>query len=261
MAKIVVKFRSEARQEYSLDTPLTTIGRSPECAIHIDNQGVSRRHAQIVQQEGRFRVEDLNSHNGTFVGGQRIQKHVLCDGDEVLIGKHTLQFIAQGEASASAPLPSGEPDTVPNPNLAGKSRDMGASDLDGTMMMKAPFSGGGQQGGAGQAGTREVKSGSRVGQINVLPMGRQLPGFRSTFDLTAASTTIGKSASATIRLAGWFMPSLVGVITRDGEGYFVVPGGGWSKLSVNGDKLDARRPLSNGDILEIRGYKFQFQLK
>ena len=91
-------------------------------------------------------------------------------------------------------------------------------------------------------------------------MGKQLPGFRSHFDL-GDTTTFGKSASATIRVAGWFLPSLVGAVTRDEEGFFAVPGGGWTKMRINGDKLTERRQLNSGDILEIRGYKFQFQLK
>lgn len=48
------------------------IGRLPECEIRIDSPVVSRHHARIVNEDGRFWIEDLNSTNGTFLNGRLV---------------------------------------------------------------------------------------------------------------------------------------------------------------------------------------------
>jgi hypothetical protein len=71
----------------------TTIGRSPDCEVFLDDVTVSRKHAVLVQQGERFEVEDLSSLNGTFLNRKRIEKAQLEDGDELQIGKYRLTFL------------------------------------------------------------------------------------------------------------------------------------------------------------------------
>ena len=72
----------------------TTIGRSPEREIFLDDVTVSRRHAVLVNQGGRFVIEDLGSLNGTFLNRRRIESEAeLADGDELQIGKYRLTFL------------------------------------------------------------------------------------------------------------------------------------------------------------------------
>jgi hypothetical protein len=71
----------------------TTIGRSPDCGIFLDDVTVSRRHAVLVEADGRFRIEDQGSLNGTFVNRKRVDAAELDDGDEVQIGKYRLTFL------------------------------------------------------------------------------------------------------------------------------------------------------------------------
>ncbi len=67
--------------------PPGTIGRHPSNSLHIDDDGISRFHARISRDEQGFLIEDLDSRNGTFVGGNRIEKkHRLTDGDELTLG-------------------------------------------------------------------------------------------------------------------------------------------------------------------------------
>jgi pSer/pThr/pTyr-binding forkhead associated (FHA) protein len=71
----------------------TTIGRSPDCGIFLDDVTVSRKHAVLVEREGGFAIEDQGSLNGTFVNRSRIEgEQRLSDGDEVQIGKYRLTF-------------------------------------------------------------------------------------------------------------------------------------------------------------------------
>ena len=52
--------------------PRTRIGRSPDCEIFLDDVTVSRNHAVLVEEGGKFVVEDQGSLNGTFVNRKRI---------------------------------------------------------------------------------------------------------------------------------------------------------------------------------------------
>ncbi|HEX6702959.1 MAG TPA: FHA domain-containing protein [Gaiellaceae bacterium] len=71
----------------------TTIGRSPDCEIFLDDVTVSRKHAAIIRRDGSFFVEDLGSLNGTFLNRRRIESGELADGDELQIGKYRLTFL------------------------------------------------------------------------------------------------------------------------------------------------------------------------
>jgi len=71
----------------------TTIGRSPECGIFLDDVTVSRRHAMLQQRDGRWTIEDQGSLNGTFVNRERVDSAQLEDGDEIQIGKYRLTFL------------------------------------------------------------------------------------------------------------------------------------------------------------------------
>src|SRR6059036_3919797 len=51
----------------------TTIGRSPDCDIFLDDVTVSRNHAVLLHQAERFVIEDLGSLNGTFVNRRRVE--------------------------------------------------------------------------------------------------------------------------------------------------------------------------------------------
>ena len=71
----------------------TTIGRSPDCPIFLDDVTVSRKHAVLTNSNGTFRIEDQGSLNGTFVNRKRVDAAELEDGDELQIGKYRLTFL------------------------------------------------------------------------------------------------------------------------------------------------------------------------
>jgi hypothetical protein len=71
----------------------TTIGRSPDCGIFLDDVTVSRKHAVLHQRDGSIFIEDQGSLNGTFVNRKRVESAQLEDGDEVQIGKYRMTFL------------------------------------------------------------------------------------------------------------------------------------------------------------------------
>jgi pSer/pThr/pTyr-binding forkhead associated (FHA) protein len=85
----------------------TRIGRSLAADVRFDDATVSRRHALVVSQAEGVRVLDDRSLNGIFVNGQRVEWSPLTDGDEVVIGRHTLFFMDTTAAeTAAAPAPA-----------------------------------------------------------------------------------------------------------------------------------------------------------
>ena len=73
----------------------TTIGRSPDNDIFLDDVTVSRQHAVLIRRGDEFFIEDLGSLNGTYVNRKRIESARLEGGDEVQVGKYRLTFMAK----------------------------------------------------------------------------------------------------------------------------------------------------------------------
>ena len=71
---------------------VSTIGRLSESDIVINDQNVSRRHAELHAVGDTYELVDLGSTNGSKVNGQRVGRHVLADGDQVTFGAITLRF-------------------------------------------------------------------------------------------------------------------------------------------------------------------------
>ena len=85
-----------ANREFPLNESCT-IGRSQSCGISLSVAHLSRKHAQLVVTPTGVRVEDLNSSNGTFVNGKKIQQANLRNGDELSFD--TLKFKVIGPNS------------------------------------------------------------------------------------------------------------------------------------------------------------------
>ena len=85
MANLVL-LQAGQSTSYALTGAESVIGRHPECAVHVDSNMVSRKHARVFQDGEAWFIEDLGSGNGTVVNGQRIAaKMVLNHEDRVTI--------------------------------------------------------------------------------------------------------------------------------------------------------------------------------
>jgi len=88
------------------DVPLAegenVLGRVEEAAAWIESASVSRRHARILISEGKARLEDLGSKNGTFLNGRRITSPAaLADADEIRLGQMPMTFRVVGGATST----------------------------------------------------------------------------------------------------------------------------------------------------------------
>jgi pSer/pThr/pTyr-binding forkhead associated (FHA) protein len=105
-------FEDAGRQSiHPVQREWTRIGRSLAADVRFDDATVSRRHALIVHQADGTRVLDDRSLNGVYVNGRRVEWSPLKDGDQIVVGRHTLHFLdtaTVGQAVSAAPASVGE---------------------------------------------------------------------------------------------------------------------------------------------------------
>src|SRR5262249_58029359 len=118
-ARLVVLSSNFAGQEFLLDKAKLVIGRVDDNDIVVNHRSISRHHAAVVREHGRYNIVDLQSANGVRVNGEEYGKVELRRGDLIDLGHVRLRFVEPGEdfifhrdatithvAPASAPLMS-----------------------------------------------------------------------------------------------------------------------------------------------------------
>jgi len=83
--------------------PVTTIGRSTECRLRVEDDALSRSHARITLVAGEYVLEDLGSLNGCYVGDRRVMRVPLRDGNRVRFGSTVMmrfQMVTEDEQLA-----------------------------------------------------------------------------------------------------------------------------------------------------------------
>ena len=88
--KAIVSFHD---RRYVLEGPTATLGLSRVCDCVVDDQNVSRRHAELRRNSsGDWQVVDLGSTNGVKVNGRRVDTSRLAPGDDVNLGTVSFTF-------------------------------------------------------------------------------------------------------------------------------------------------------------------------
>lgn len=100
MAKIILIERDQTRRVFPLGDRLA-IGRDWANDVQLLDVKVSRNHARVVRVDGRYSIQDLGSHNGTYVNDEKILEVPLDTGDRIRIGDNLLLF----EEEARLPSP------------------------------------------------------------------------------------------------------------------------------------------------------------
>ena len=91
------------------------IGRKDSCHLILKDGWVSREHTLIMEPKpGEFRVQDLDSENGTFLNGERIRDSAMRHGDVLRVGRTEMRFI-QHAGTAAQRSPSPVSVTIPTP--------------------------------------------------------------------------------------------------------------------------------------------------
>ncbi|MGA9497267.1 MAG: FHA domain-containing protein [Terriglobales bacterium] len=267
MAELFLKFEDRILQEFLLSGGTVTIGRQPDNVLRIDNPAVSGHHAKVYAEGDHYVIEDSESFNSTYVNGQRISKMILKDGDNVTIGKHTIEFRDEVHPVAA---PYGIVD-VPVDGQLPKAKP---PQLDRTVVLdtaKAKEMLANAAAAASSSGPVVVQ---RIGiaqsqsPINTTPPVRQTIGTltivkgrtdQQRYVLTSKLTLIGKSKMAGIRLTRWFAPRVAALIYRAEDGYFIAASESKVQIRVNDIVVEGgQKQLEAGDVIELADIKAVF---
>lgn len=236
MAKLLLTFNKQVIKEYPFAKDSITMGRQDDNTIVIDNLAVSGYHAKIDKLGGEYLLTDMQSTNGTFVNDQKVVSHKLSHGDNIVIGKHVILFVATEKEK-----------------LEGEGKDKKLP-LDKTMLLDTQ------------------KQRELLAKQKVAPSTAKIPekvGVISFIDdsglgeieLSKKLTKIGKAETSEIRLTGLLMGATAATISRRPSGYAISFAGGMTKLKVNGSVIKDSVPLNDFDTIELGSYKFQFYQK
>jgi pSer/pThr/pTyr-binding forkhead associated (FHA) protein len=81
---------------------IKTVGRAPRADFVVDAALVSRLHCRLAAGAGEIEAVDLESTNGTYVNGQRVDRAVLKEGDKLRVGAVELVVMKSTKAGAES---------------------------------------------------------------------------------------------------------------------------------------------------------------
>lgn len=228
MAHIQVFYRDMLKDEVELQSDVTTIGRSFDSDVKIDNAGVSAHHAKIVKAGDDFVIEDIGSRNGIFVNGIRVSRQSLSDGDEVVISKHILKLATKGEPINVRAASNDDAHQV----VQGATVEIDVSNL-GDLVKQ-----------------RQAKYAAYLLLTGVAQR-------RSKYPLSKLNFRIGKASDSDIYTPGWFAPRVAARVVCKSDGFYIVPEKR-GKVRVNGMTVTSPLELKDGDGFSVRGMSFMF---
>jgi pSer/pThr/pTyr-binding forkhead associated (FHA) protein len=228
MLYIHVYFNGVLKEQVELGKELTTIGRSKDNDIQIDNHGVSEHHARVVQEGQFYFIEDTNSTNGTIVNGELVSRKQLEYGDMISILKYTLKFSPLALQEETGKPMSHDTNYVDGAGTV----DIDVSQLDNLLKQQNPVNG------------AYLLVPSKDGRQ------RKRPLSKPTF-------TIGKDPLSDLVIRGWFVPRSAASIDRRVDGYYLMPGNR-GQVQLNGSPVRNEVKLKDGDNLSARRIAIQF---
>jgi pSer/pThr/pTyr-binding forkhead associated (FHA) protein len=92
LARLSVMTAGRGVGEYQLREGRFIVGRTEDNDLMLDSKFVSRHHCQIINDRHESVLEDLNSTNGVYIAERRVRRHVLEDGDRIVIGNHLITY-------------------------------------------------------------------------------------------------------------------------------------------------------------------------
>jgi pSer/pThr/pTyr-binding forkhead associated (FHA) protein len=105
LAYAVVLAGDQPGRVYILHRNTSLIGRLESADVALSDASVSGRHARILNGSRGFEIEDLQSTNGTVIGGQRVTRAPLRNGDRVTVGNVDFIFLLERPMSATLQIP------------------------------------------------------------------------------------------------------------------------------------------------------------
>jgi pSer/pThr/pTyr-binding forkhead associated (FHA) protein len=216
MPSLIVRIGGTAPWEVPLDRSECTVGRSEDCDLPLEDDGVSRQHATFHVAGSKVTVEDLDSRNGTFVEGERVERRALKPGDRVRLGPNVeLELVGDVEKARRA-----------RSSRAARSRHAAPAPSGGFLMRT---------------------------EWTLIP---EEPGGRShPIPLRARVITVGRKGSANLALEDESVSRLHARFDREHDALFVTDLKSRNGTFVN-DEPAMRAPLEDGDIVTFGSLPF-----
>jgi pSer/pThr/pTyr-binding forkhead associated (FHA) protein len=259
--------RNEGR-EVVIDKPSATVGRDELADIPLfGDPSVSRHHATIYRQDGRYLIADQGTAAGTLVNGQRVSQDYLQDGDEIQLGSSRMLFYEKATAgpqrrpvdvarSPVAPMPTVPANVCP---FCGQTKDpltgacactVGSAPLSAPDPFAAAPSGWGAADESGfpmSSGTPRLVAvaGPYAGQV---------------FPVPTEGGAIGREPAREVALTADAMVSRRhAAIVPEGGGFMLRDEGSSNGTFVNGQRIQ-QHVLHSGDEIRIGASTLRFEL-
>jgi len=159
MAMAYLRYPARGAEQFQQElSKALAIGRGPTCDLCLPDKALSRQHCRLEPDGDRWLVIDLDSRNGTYINGRRIQRQHLKDGDRLQIGDSVLIFtqsaltgsrpatprdallLARVDNELSSSTVSGARILpTPRPRKPGKSASPGANPPEGNLLQTSPL--------------------------------------------------------------------------------------------------------------------------
>ena len=222
---VTLFFKGREIGHWTLDKPIFNIGRTADNDIVIDNLAVSRLHAVLEREKGDYYIRDCDSLNGTLLNDSRVGRSKIKDGDEIVIGKHTLKVQNQFGIEMTA-----------NQDIA---------PFDQTVMI-----------GPGQKAPQPIPAGhpSKNGPRLV----EKTRSGEVVIELSKPIYVLGKDEGADVSLDGFLIAKQHAEIVQQAGGYVIRHLSGLRKVSVGGKPVK-ECVLKNNDEIKIGNKEFVFQ--
>ncbi len=249
MFKLVLKFQDSVLEEFTFDKTPVTIGRRYDNDVVIDNMAVSGHHAAIEEENPNFYVlVDLESLNGTFLNETKVSREKIFDGDNLIVGKHTLTFVdlrpederPVRDQEEDKPKPSTAfrdtvlPDTKAQEELLAKQADN--QDPDAT----AP---------------ERPKRIDFQGSLTIMSGGTP-----QIIDLDKRLVRLGKGPECDVKCSGLLVGKTAALINKRPNGFFLAYAEGLKKPEVNGQVVASQVQLQDGDEIVIGNTRMTFNV-
>lgn len=236
--RLAVRFSGKLIDTLEFDKDQVTIGRAPDCDVVIDNLGVSRVHAQIERTGDVYILRDLKSNNGTYVRGEKIQRHNLNTADEFFLGKHSITFFCD-EQEISTEEDSAQPEafekkTDAERDIQGLTMSIDEKDLALIQLKKQ----------AVLAAYLSITGAS---------------GVRQHTPITKTAIFFGSDPKCDYQVEGWFLNKRHVLLLREDTGFRLIHLGNKRPPKVNSAEVDDRR-LKHGDVIEIESLRMTFNI-
>lgn len=218
-------------REHPIRPGVNIVGREGD--VMLPDPKVSRKHAQIVSEDGAMFVEDLGSTNGTLVNGNRVDpgtKQPFGQGDSVSFGGVELKLSLPGAAGATQLLGGNKTAAMP---AAPSEKDGDAENL---------------------AGKQETADAPEAAALLVYD-GNEVP-------LRKGSNTFGRKDDNDVTIADPYVSGRHGQIEVEDDGIYFTDLGSTNGTFLNGAKLgeNVRTRVEPDDELVIGSIAIAFRL-